>query len=594
MGFFFHFGLQGTEYPAVLIYGSDYDPMLYSGDDYYVKHAKCIKNDRYRILYTVMTPEQIAAKLLSFKKCGDDFNHPANEGPHTTSSEDEKKNVGDGLAGLLSGNANGNEQKKSDDFDEGRCSNSNVLDLTVLLKDDYVAIGARGGFQHIYFNEMWTFRCKANGQRVTYTAKDVQENLGRGYGPKCPNGKEISPDKYINELEKIELWTIENESVHVRVEDVVMKNLLQIYNQFKNLEDASKISIFIDDERNHDMKWIKKKYGPILNKIQKLGFKEIYFPSDVESSMRSETENAIYYDTRFVIKYDDAHANKLYKTFGVRKPSKANFAKENKRCHNSFVTIEMKNEQAFKEKMDNAFKDSARVSKILKDIAGLQTTGKTSDRRSKADGGSNDGGRGVGDGLAGLLGGGIAASQKGTMKDTEIMKDSRDGQTYKTVKIGKQVWMAENLNYETENSYCYDNDLANCQKYGRLYTWEAALNACPEGWRLPTNADFETLFANVRGIETAGKMLKSRTGWEDYEGKSGNGIDKYGFNVLPAGIRNNDGSFNYAGRSANFWSATEYKMYGAAYLLDLSYPYEDAPLLSNFKDRALSVRCLKD
>jgi uncharacterized protein (TIGR02145 family) len=342
------------------------------------------------------------------------------------------------------------------------------------------------------------------------------------------------------------------------------------------------------------MKWIKKKYGPILNKIQKLGFKEIYFPSDVESSMRSETENAIYYDTRFVIKYDDAHANKLYKTFGVRKPSKANFAKENKRCHNSFVTIEMKNEQAFKEKMDNAFKDSARVSKILKDIAGLQTTGKTSDRRSKADGGSNDGGRGVGDGLAGLLGGGIAASQKGTMKDTEIMKDSRDGQTYKTVKIGKQVWMAENLNYETENSYCYDNDLANCQKYGRSYTWEAALNACPEGWRLPTNADFETLFANVRGIETAGKMLKSRTGWEDYEGKSGNGIDKYGFNVLPAGIRNNDGSFNYAGRSANFWSATEYKMYGAAYLLDLSYPYEDAPLLSNFKDRALSVRCLKD
>ena len=83
MGFFFHFDLQGTEYPAVFIYGSDYDPMLYSGEDYYVKHAKCIKNDRYRILYTVMTPEQIAAKLLSFKNCGDDFNHPANEGPHT-------------------------------------------------------------------------------------------------------------------------------------------------------------------------------------------------------------------------------------------------------------------------------------------------------------------------------------------------------------------------------------------------------------------------------------------------------------------------------------------------------------------------------
>lgn len=354
--------------------------------------------------------------------------------------QDEEKNVGDGLAGLLSGNANGNEQKKSDDFDERRCSNSNVLDLTVLLKDDYVAIGARGGFQpNIYFNEMWTFRCKANGQRVTYTAKDVQENLGRGYGPKCPNGKEISPDKYINELEKIELWTIENEPVDMLVEDLLMNELSRIYNQFKNLEDAGKITIFIDDKRNYDMKWIKKKYGPILNKIQKLGFKEIYFPSDVESSMRSETENAIYYDSRFVIKYDDAHANQLYKTFGVRKPSKANFAKENKRCHNSLVTIEIKNEQAFIEKMENAFKDSAAVNKILKDVASQKTSDKTSNdcsayprpknciknidrvldgvagldtkgkdelsnRRKEKDPSESSGG-GIGDGLAGLFSG---------------------------------------------------------------------------------------------------------------------------------------------------------------------------------------------
>ena len=311
--------------------------------------------------------------------------------------QNEKKNVGDGLAGLLSGNANGNEQKKSTDSNEGSCSNSDVLDLTILLKDDYVQIGARGGFQpEIYFNEMWTFRCKANGQRVTYSAKDVQENLGRGYGPKCPNGKEISPDKYINELEKIELWTIENESADTLVEDMLMNELSIIYNQFKNLEDAGKITIFIDDKRNHDMKWIKKKYGPILNKIQKLGFKEIYFPSDVESSMRSETENAIYYDTRFVIKYDDAHANQLYKTFGVRKPSKADFAKENKRCHNSLVTIEMKNEQAFKEKMDKAFKDSAAVNKILMDVVS---------KMSKEKDPSESSGGGIGDGLAGLLSG---------------------------------------------------------------------------------------------------------------------------------------------------------------------------------------------
>jgi TonB family protein len=180
------------------------------------------------------------------------------------------------------------------------------------------------------------------------------------------------------------------------VEDMLMNEFSRIYNQFKNLEDAGKITIFIDDKRNHDMKWIKKKYGPILNKIQKLGFKEIYFPSDVESSVRSETENAVYYDTRFVIKYDDAHANQLYKTFGVRKPSKANFAKENKRCHNSFVTIEMKNEQAFKEKMDKAFKDSAVVNKILKDVAS---------KMSKEKDPSESSGGGIGDGLAGLFSG---------------------------------------------------------------------------------------------------------------------------------------------------------------------------------------------
>lgn len=75
--------------------------------------------------------------------------------------------------------------------------------------------------------------------------------------------------------------------------------------------------------------------------------------------------------------------------------------------------------------------------------------------------------------------------------------DERDGQTYKVIKIGKQVWMAENLNYETKDSYCYENAPANCEKYGRLYTWEAALNACPLGWHLPTKEEFETLVANV-------------------------------------------------------------------------------------------------
>lgn len=121
------------------------------------------------------------------------------------------------------------------------------------------------------------------------------------------------------------------------------------------------------------------------------------------------------------------------------------------------------------------------------------------------------------------------------------MIDPRDGKAYKTIQIGSQTWMAENLNYETVNSYCYENDPANCEKYGRLYTRDSLLNACPEGYHLPTAEEFATLISNVGGEEIAGKMLKSIAGWYDYElsgtgvYNDGNGIDKYGFNALPGG-----------------------------------------------------------
>jgi uncharacterized protein (TIGR02145 family) len=168
--------------------------------------------------------------------------------------------------------------------------------------------------------------------------------------------------------------------------------------------------------------------------------------------------------------------------------------------------------------------------------------------------------------------------------------DSRNGQIYKTVKIEEQVWMAENLNYETENSYCYNDSTENCKKYGRLYTWEATLNACPEGWHLPTNEEFETLISNVGGEEYAAELLKSTTGWQ-----TGNGIDKYGFNVLPAGLRNLSGNFERAGEYAYFWNATECPNYeDHAYNLRLYYLSDDAPLYSNYKDAAISVRCLRD
>lgn len=174
----------------------------------------------------------------------------------------------------------------------------------------------------------------------------------------------------------------------------------------------------------------------------------------------------------------------------------------------------------------------------------------------------------------------FAAPQKGTMTD------SRDGKTYKTVKIGKQTWMAENLNYETADSYCYDNDPTKCTVYGRLYTWKSAMKACPNGWHLPNKAEFETLFKAVGSKDVAGKALKSTAGWH-----SGNGIDTFAFSALPAGIRNYNGSFNYDG--ANFWSATEYNS-NFAYSMDLNYSYEKAYLLYYRKNNGFSVRCLKD
>jgi len=101
--------------------------------------------------------------------------------------------------------------------------------------------------------------------------------------------------------------------------------------------------------------------------------------------------------------------------------------------------------------------------------------------------------------------------------------DERDGKVYKTVKIGNQVWMAENLNCKIGNSWCYDDK--NFQKYGRFYDWNTAMTYCrPKGWHLPTDAEWENLVNFVGGSEVAGKVLKSSIGWAD----NGNGEDKFG------------------------------------------------------------------
>ena len=189
--------------------------------------------------------------------------------------------------------------------------------------------------------------------------------------------------------------------------------------------------------------------------------------------------------------------------------------------------------------------------------------------------------------------GAFAAPKKGTMTD------ARDGESYQTVRIGKQIWMAENLKVKTEGSWCYEDKESSCQKYGWLYNWDAAKVACPVGWHLPSKEEFEILLKFVGGAqedawkwENAGKMLKSTNGWNEYEGKDGNGNDAFGFSALPAGYRNRSGDFYYGGLSADFWSSTE--DYSGAYYMNLRYSVVTALLGLSNKNLWVSVRCVKD
>ena len=170
------------------------------------------------------------------------------------------------------------------------------------------------------------------------------------------------------------------------------------------------------------------------------------------------------------------------------------------------------------------------------------------------------------------------------------------GKIYKTVKIGTQTWMAENLHYSTSSiSYCYDGESSNCVKYGRLYTWKVAKTACPSGWHLPAKDEWESLFSAVGGQDNAGKMLKSVSGWDD----GGSGADAYGFFALPAGYWNRNGGFGGEGGFARFWSSTEDVNSNYAYSMELygssSYINKDkAYLSSELKEYGCSVRCLQD
>ena len=97
------------------------------------------------------------------------------------------------------------------------------------------------------------------------------------------------------------------------------------------------------------------------------------------------------------------------------------------------------------------------------------------------------------------------------------------GQTYRTVKIGDQEWMAENMNADEDGSVCYKDSTKYCDMYGRLYSWDAAMKVCPEDWRLPDTTDWSILFESVGGKATAATHLKATSGWT--QNGDGNGDD---------------------------------------------------------------------
>jgi uncharacterized protein (TIGR02145 family) len=171
--------------------------------------------------------------------------------------------------------------------------------------------------------------------------------------------------------------------------------------------------------------------------------------------------------------------------------------------------------------------------------------------------------------------------------------DPRDGKKYRTAKIGEQVWMAENLNYDEEGGDCYKNESSNCQKYGRLYDWSTAKVVCPKGWHLPSEAAWSKLMYFIGGYKTAGKKLKAKSGWNDYEGESGNGTDDFGFSALPGGYGYSDGYFYNVGDCGYWWSASEFNS-GYAYCRDKDYYFEYAGWYDGSKSFLFSVRCLQD
>ena len=190
-----------------------------------------------------------------------------------------------------------------------------------------------------------------------------------------------------------------------------------------------------------------------------------------------------------------------------------------------------------------------------------------------------------------LLGFGSMGLQAQT---TGTFTDSRDGNVYKTVTIGNQVWMAENLAYKPSsgNYWAYNDNTANVAVYGYLYDWETAKKVCPTGWHLPTDAEWTQLTDYLGGTGVAGGKLKE-TGITHWNSPNTGASNETGFTALPGGYRLDYGGFSGIGGNGYWWSATEG---GTYYAWGRSMYYSNSDVSRDYgsKEDDFSVRCLRD
>ncbi len=205
--------------------------------------------------------------------------------------------------------------------------------------------------------------------------------------------------------------------------------------------------------------------------------------------------------------------------------------------------------------------------------------------------------------------------------------DERDGEIYSTVRIGNQTWMAENLRYvsvggnadDDKGSFTYGEVAANVGRYGRLYTWAAAMNLnarfneadlddenrariatgsyqglAPEGWHIPSEDEWHELCEYLRSLQVdqPGTMLKSTEGWEFGFG-SVNGQDSVGFAGLPSGGRYSMGHFHDLNKHAYFWTSTETGLEYAKYR-SLCHRGGRIGADYTYKSDAFAIRCIKN